>query len=138
LVDATAFLDLDAGSLVEVGVEAGVFFDGSLVKGAVEETSFWDLDGDGSLVEVGSGRKLVEGGGFFDDSLVEATAFLDLDGGSLVEVGVEAGEFFDGSLVKGDVEETSFWDLDGDGSLVEVGSGRRLVEVGGFFDDSLV
>ena len=89
----TAFLDLDGGSLVEVGVEAGEFFDGSLVKGAVEETSFWDLDGDGSLVEVGSGRKLVEGGGFFDDSMVEATAFLDLDGGSLVEVGMEAGEF---------------------------------------------
>ena len=93
LVEATAFLDLDGGSLVEVGVEAGEFFDGSLVKGAVEETSFWDLDGDGSVVEVGSGRKLVEGGGFFYDNLVEATAFLDLDGGSLVEVGVEAGEF---------------------------------------------
>ena len=30
-----------------------------------------DLDGDGSLVDVGSGRSLVEGGGFFDDSLVE-------------------------------------------------------------------
>ena len=85
------------------------------------------------------------GSGFFDDSLVEVgegglgvfdsleAAVLDLDGGSLVEVGVEAGEFFDDSLVKGAVKETSFWDLDGDGSLVEVGSGRKLVEGGGFF-----
>ena len=34
------------------------------------EAAFLDLDGDGSLVDVGSGRKL-EGGGFFDDSLVD-------------------------------------------------------------------
>ena len=76
------------------------------MKGAVEETSFWDLDGDGSLVEVGSGRKLVEGGGFFYDSLVEA------GGGGL-------GVF--------DSLEASILDLDEDGSLVEVGSGRSLV-----------
>ena len=76
---------------------------------------------------------MLRGGGFFDDSLVEATAFLDLDGGLLEKVGVEEGEFFDGSLVKGAVKEASFWDLDGDGSLVEVGSGRKLVEGGGFF-----
>ena len=90
-------------------------------------------------MEVGKGGL----GDFRDNTVRETvffgeTAFLDLDGGSVVEVGVEAGEFFDGSLVKGDVEETSFWDLDGDGSLVEVGSGRKLVEGGVFFDDSLV
>ena len=88
--------------------------------------------GDGSLVEVGKGGL----GDFRDNTMKEAlffggTAFLDLDGDSLVEVGVE-GEFFYGSLVKGAVEETSIWDLDGDGSLVEVGSGRKLVEGGGF------
>ena len=116
-MEATAFLDLDGGSLVEVGVEAGEFFDGSLVKGDVKETSFWDLDGDGSLVEVGSGRKLVEGGGFVYDSLVEA------------------GE---GGLGVFDSLEASFLDLDEDGSLVDVGGGRSLVEGGGFFGDSLV
>ena len=71
-------------------------------------------------MEVGKGGL----GDFRDNTVRETlffgeTAFLDLDGGSVVEVGVEAGEFFDGSLV-------------------EVGSGRKLVEVGGFFDDSLV
>ena len=97
--------------------------------------------GDGSLVEIGKGGL----GDFRDNTMKEAlffggTAFLDLDGGSLVEVGVEAGEFFYDSLVKvkGADEETSFLDLGGDGSLVEVGSGRSLVEGGGFFDDSLV
>ena len=33
--------------------------------------SFLDLDGDGSLVDVGGVRSLVEGGGFFGDSLME-------------------------------------------------------------------
>ena len=103
----TAFLDLDGGSLVEVGVEAGEFFDDSLVKRAVEETSFLDLDGDGSLVEVGSGRSLVGGGGFFDDSFVEV------------------GE---GGLGVFDSLEAAVLDLDGVGSLVDVGSGRSLVE----------
>ena len=90
--------------------------------------------GDGSLVEVGKG-----GLGDFRDNIMKETlffgetVFLDLDGGSVVEVGVESGEFFDGSLVKGAVEETSFLDLDGDESLVDVGSGRSLVEGGGFF-----
>ena len=50
--------------------------------------------GDGSLVEIGKGGL----GDFRDNTMKEAllfgeTAFLDLDGGSLVEVGVEAGEF---------------------------------------------
>ena len=76
---------------------------------------YWDF-GDGSLVEEGKGGL----GDLRDNAVKEAlsfggTAFLDLDGGSLVEVGVEAGEFLDDSLVKGAVEETSFWDLDGDG-----------------------
>ena len=41
-----------------------------LVEGALEETSFLDLDGDGLLVEVGSGGSLVKGCGFFDGSFV--------------------------------------------------------------------
>ena len=81
------------------------------------EASFLDLDEDGSLVEVGGGRSLVERGGFFDDSLVEA------------------GE---GGLGVFDSLAASFLDLDGDGSLVDVGGGRSLVEGGGFFGDSLV
>ena len=52
-------------------MEGGEFFDGSLVEGAFEETSFLDLDGDGSLVEVGSGGLLVERCDFLDGSLVE-------------------------------------------------------------------
>ena len=34
------------------------------------EAAFFDLDGDGSLVEVGKGGLLVEGGEFFDGSLM--------------------------------------------------------------------
>ena len=123
---------------MDVGVEAGEFFDVLLVfngdfgGGRVFKGDFGMLEGE---LLVFNGDCGVDG---VFNSLVEATGFFDLDGGSLVEVGVKADEFFDGSLVKGDVEETSFWDLDGDGSLVEVGSGRKLVEGGGFFDDSLV
>ena len=46
-------------------MEGGEFFYGSLVEVAFEETAFFDLDGDGSLVEVGKGGSLVEGGEFF-------------------------------------------------------------------------
>ena len=35
------------------------------------EAAFLDLDGDGSLVEVGSGGLLVEGGELLDSSLME-------------------------------------------------------------------
>ena len=42
------------------------------------EAAFLDLDGDGSLVAVGSGGLLVEGGEFLDGSLVE------VGGGGLV------------------------------------------------------
>ena len=126
--------DFCDGSLVEEG-KGGL---GDLKDNALKEalafggTAFLDLDGDGSLMEVG-----VKAGEFLYGSLVEGafeeTAFLDLDGdGSLVEVGMEGGEFFYGSLVEGAFEETSFLDLDGDGSLVEVGSGGSLVEGGGF------
>ena len=67
------------------------------------------------------------------------TAFFDFEGdGSLVEGCVEGGEFFDGSLVEVAFEETAFLDLDGDGSLVGVGSGGSLVEGGGFFYGSLM
>ena len=118
---------------MDVGVEAGEFFDVLLVfngdfgGGRVFKGDFGMLEGE---LLVFNGDCGVDG---VFNSLVEATGFFDLDGGSLVEVGVKADEFFDGSLVKGDVEETSFWDLDGDGSLMEVGSGRKLVEGGGFF-----
>ena len=86
--------DFCDGSLVEEG-KGGL---GDLKDNAVKEalafggTAFLDLDGDGSLVEVGSGGSLVEGGEFFYCSLVEVgegvlgvfdsleAAFFDLDG----------------------------------------------------------
>ena len=36
-----------------------MFFYGSLVEGTFEETAFLDLDGDGSLVEMGEGGLVV-------------------------------------------------------------------------------
>ena len=66
----------------------------------------WDFC-DGSLVEEGKGGL----GDLKDNAVKEAlafggTAFLDLDGGSLVEVCVAAGEFFYDSLAEGAFEET--------------------------------
>ena len=73
----------------------------------LEDCAFFD----GSLVKLGKGGLGdLEHNALKEALAFEGTAIFDLDGdGSLVEEGVEGGEFFDGSLVDVAFEETAFF-----------------------------